>query len=514
MSLAQIFRSITFVLEKSLDKKLDQRPTETQAIAAIEQASKYLAKILRTSTVPSHRLVLKALHAPRDIVGFRDLYLNIPGREAEIVFIDEALREKPLHGKALENLLAQESESLAHAELADVVQIINSDKNKKGEHISFLERLEKAQLKLADIADKLEDEDSQDYVSSSDPDSLDRVLDSLIAGNSRSAFTYEGLVPLEEGLGFLYNKSLNFIAAPAGSFKTTLALLMGWYAIRNGQSVYYVTTEQGSDEIYKSFLIHLLNSEMDWMGSKYEKLIGTINHHNFEEKMADPSVRGFLREANASFGKPTPGQSEPLGHLIIKTVGASVGGTVEAIRLDAENEDKKLKRDGKFLGLVIIDYLGVLDVPVELARLATTDKIRHIASEAKKMALNFAGRGIVVLTPHQLNREGQKRIDAKKTDKPRAYDLSDSAWIERYADSIVCLHRNDQDKISNRVQVSTLKSRRSGDILPFVCQIDHGMKVITSCADASILFDESITPINLRESNDAEISTYTNEGGI
>ena len=148
---------------------------------------------------------------------------------------------------------------------------------------------------------------------------------------------------------------------------------------------------------------------------------------------------------------------------------------LEETDLDMRNAAKD---DSAGLDAVFLDYLGIFDVPKDVKKKSQDEKGEWLAGTCKKrLAMGFCGRGVPVISAHQVNREGQKRVDKKEGGDIKSYDLAGSGWIERYADSCVVL-RKLQDGM---VQIHSVKSRRSGDIEPFMCSFNPS----SMCLDES-----------------------------
>ena len=107
----------------------------------------------------------------------------------------------------------------------------------------------------------------------------------------------------------------------------------------------------------------------------------------------------------------------------------------------------KLRRV-KNLGLVVIDYLQLMQAETKTDNRA--QEVGEISRGIKLMAKEF---GCPVLTCAQLNRA----VEGRKDGVPMLSDLRDSGSIEQDADSVMFLHRN-QDE-TQKVQVVVAKNR-------------------------------------------------------
>lgn len=106
--------------------------------------------------------------------------------------------------------------------------------------------------------------------------------------------------------------------------------------------------------------------------------------------------------------------------------------TVAEIKMAAQRARLSLARAGKRLGLVAIDYLGL--IRPESGRQKRYEEVTDIS--ARLMALP-GDLGVPVLCAAQLNRENEKRNDHR----PTLADLRDSGAIEQDAHAVLLLHR-------------------------------------------------------------------------
>ena len=109
---------------------------------------------------------------------------------------------------------------------------------------------------------------------------------------------------------------------------------------------------------------------------------------------------------------------------------------------------KSRLRRVKNLGLVVIDYLGLMQSESRNENRAV--EVGEISRGIKLMAKEF---GVPILTCAQLNRA----VEARKEGVPQLSDLRDSGSIEQDADSVMFLHRKENEE--QKVQVIIAKNR-------------------------------------------------------
>lgn len=102
------------------------------------------------------------------------------------------------------------------------------------------------------------------------------------------------------------------------------------------------------------------------------------------------------------------------------------------------------------IGLIVIDYIGIVDIPKEKYARSRTESVGQVSRAFKMMAKEL---DVPVLALCQLNR------DLDKADRdPRLSDLRDSGEIEQDADVIAFLARTQEEGIS---KVTVAKHRHS-----------------------------------------------------
>ncbi len=103
----------------------------------------------------------------------------------------------------------------------------------------------------------------------------------------------------------------------------------------------------------------------------------------------------------------------------------------------------------KDLGLIVIDYLQLMQAENSHGD-NRANEVGEISRGIKLMAKEF---GVPVLTCAQLNRA----VESRKEGVPQLSDLRDSGSIEQDADSVMFLHRKENEE--NKVQVIIAKNR-------------------------------------------------------
>jgi hypothetical protein len=111
--------------------------------------------------------------------------------------------------------------------------------------------------------------------------------------------------------------------------------------------------------------------------------------------------------------------------------------------------------------VVAVDYLAIIDTPGVEERYKR-EEIRRLVAQAAKLTRSYVeGKGIVFITPAQINREGKKASEKKKEGEKK-YDLTAiSTYSEMYhdADFVWSLFSDDDMKEQNKWLLEVHKVR-------------------------------------------------------
>lgn len=124
--------------------------------------------------------------------------------------------------------------------------------------------------------------------------------------------------------------------------------------------------------------------------------------------------------------------------------------------MDLLAKTRKLQNEEPNLGLVVIDYLGLIRSQGKSNNESRTEEVRKISSEIKSMAKDLK---IPVVVVSQLSRSVEKR-DVKR---PMLSDLRDSGDIEQDADVVMLLYRPDYYKDQKKATDTNKKLNQMSD---------------------------------------------------
>jgi len=191
--------------------------------------------------------------------------------------------------------------------------------------------------------------------------------------------------------------------------KTALSLGVSWRAAAAGHGVLYISREMDIVELMPRIQADLL--------AKYG---GEATFQDIREGNVSDNDKVLLRRIGAKI------RDWPLVIIDPETFGA------DQINAVIRQQARKFEQRGHKLGLVVIDYLGLVDPPPATNR---NEEVTAI-SKAIKMAARSNRVPVIVLT--QLNRSVEQREDKH----PELRDLRDSGSLEQDADIVVFVYRD------------------------------------------------------------------------
>lgn len=139
-------------------------------------------------------------------------------------------------------------------------------------------------------------------------------------------------------------------------------------------------------------------------------------------------------------------------------VDDTAGITLAEIRSKLRRLVAELTREGKKLGVVIIDYLQIMDLQEERGETRDT-AIGRVTRGLKRLAKEL---GIPIVLLSQLNRG----LESRDNKRPRVADLRESGNIENDADNIVLIYRDDyytkEESLEPNIAELLIEKQRNG----------------------------------------------------
>lgn len=251
------------------------------------------------------------------------------------------------------------------------------------------------------------------------------AVGAALAAAEQSAKTRGGLVGVNTGLEELNGLTggwrpgnLILLGARPSMGKTSCALAFAVAAARQRVPVLFVSLEMDQRQIGARLLAGLAGVPGEYAdrGLRRDRdEAGRFTYHDLSQ--VDWAAMAAVQRQTADT------KAFPL------VIDECPQRTMAAVRSRGRQMQRK-----RGLGLVVIDYLGLMRVP-ELARANNRVlEVSRISADAKALALEL---GVPVLLLSQLNRAVENRDDRR----PRMSDLRDSGSLEQDADVIMFLHR-------------------------------------------------------------------------
>jgi replicative DNA helicase len=244
---------------------------------------------------------------------------------------------------------------------------------------------------------------------------------------------------LDDILGGMLKSNLIIIASRPGVGKTSIMLNMGLSAARSsGKSVVFFSLEMSKEQ-----LVGRLLSTETGINSK-KMLTGKLSSGDFQR----------LGEASgALMGLPFFFDEKP--------------------NISVEEMKAKCRRV-KNLGLVIVDYLQLVDVPRGKGERRFENRVGEVGHISRSLKIMSKELEVPIVCAAQLRRESERGK------RPMLSDLRESGSIEQDADSVLLLHRefaNNPEADPNAAEVIIAKNRHgrtgivelywSGDVTSF-----------------------------------------------
>lgn len=273
------------------------------------------------------------------------------------------------------------------------------------------------------------------------------------------------LTAIDNCTGGLKSGELMIALAFTGHCKTTFAVNKAYRAIYGGWNSAFVTLEMSYKEIRdKLFVLHSCSPKFREV-KKYSHLVGKLSYKDVSEaKLTDEgkSYYDFVcddLEQNPGYGKMYVWQP------------TKSGTTLTDIEFKMRQYQQELSTTNRNLEFCIIDYISMLRADDHQKTKDPNETVNNIVRDLKKFCLTFnKGAGIRVLSPHQSNRDGYKAAKANEG----KYDLtaiSNCHEIERSADLVISIFKNEVTELQDILKICCLKNRRNPFFIPFDARI-------------------------------------------
>lgn len=227
-------------------------------------------------------------------------------------------------------------------------------------------------------------------------EALNQIQAAMTLGRAPGILT--GFAGLDNIIGGMANSNMIVLGGRTSMGKTSLALNIAENVANAGHNVYFASLEMGREQ---------LNLK------RQSALTGIDSNRMLQGQITPEEMR-----------KLTTLQDNKRIYVD------------QTARLPIDTLISRCRRMKKMngLGLVIVDYLQLLDAPAEYRREGMVSRVTQISNRLKMLAKDLQ---IPVLALAQLNRETDKDSDGR----PRLVDLKDSGAIEQDADVVMFCYR-------------------------------------------------------------------------
>jgi replicative DNA helicase len=219
---------------------------------------------------------------------------------------------------------------------------------------------------------------------------------------------------------YLNRGQFNILAGRPGMGKTTFAMNVAQNFTNQGYRVLFQSLEMSKKELGKKSVSLKVKDNI--------KLI----IYKFKEK--EEKITNLIN-------------SYDNGYCIDDSTGINVSD------LEAKIEYQKMK--GEPIDILIIDYLGLMDVEG-----TATNRVQEVSKLTRELKLLAKRQNILILCLAQLSRDNEKRADKR----PQLSDLRDSGSIEQDADIVMFVYRDYyySQNIDNKEKLELIVAKHRG----------------------------------------------------
>lgn len=281
---------------------------------------------------------------------------------------------------------------------------------------------------------------------------------------------YTDLNKIDDAFRGIKLGDLFIIAAYVGNGKSTMAVNLGYNGISQGLNGLFISLEMTYEEM-RDMIYVLHTSYSDWFDHpEYKGMVGNMSYDKVRYGELNEKEEKFYKEALRDFS-----ERDDFGKFkIIQASGTDM--TPSRLELELDNYRAELAEKGLDLDFLIIDYVGLMAQDKEMRYGDFNIDLNNIIKRLKMLTLSFCdGRGLRIITPFQINREGFK--DASKNDgRFKLLHLSNANEAERSSDGVITLYATEEMKEIGRVKIGCLKNRDGKIFSPFEANVDFNSK--------------------------------------
>ena len=226
-------------------------------------------------------------------------------------------------------------------------------------------------------------------------------------------------------------------------------------SIVNGSNVFYATTETTRIQIRSRFLArHSRQSQFNCDGGLDHSMItrGALNEKH--EKVLENVLEDL--STNPAYGKFHIAQLP--SHPTLSYI-----------------EQRMLREQQSWnIDMLTIDSLNLLRP--EVKRTSQREELVNILTSAQSFSSSYNGKGVVLLSPWQINRDGYEKAKTSRTYELTG--LAESSEAEKSADIIFSLFY-DAEESTREATLQTLKTRGTATPKPITLEVDYRNSFLT-----------------------------------
>ncbi|HEX8413432.1 MAG TPA: DnaB-like helicase C-terminal domain-containing protein [Sphingomicrobium sp.] len=232
--------------------------------------------------------------------------------------------------------------------------------------------------------------------------------------------------------GGMFMGQLILLGGRPGMGKTAVALTVARRTAEAGHGVLFISREMPVEQLMMRIVADML-FEAGSAATLDNVLKGKIAHDDYNRAAA---IRERIDRWPLVFEEPATLNANRIGPLI-------------------RRHQRDMQQRGIKLGLVVVDYLGLLDPPTK--RSNREQEMGDVSREMKNVA---RATGVTILALAQLNRAVEQRDDKR----PLLSDLRDSGSLEQDADTVVFAYRAEYYLKQTEPDVNDIKKRDAWQI--------------------------------------------------
>ena len=288
------------------------------------------------------------------------------------------------------------------------------------------EYLSTVESKLGNITLSIRENKGLLHISEATNASIQRI-ERMHRGEQMSTGLKTGIHSLDRKLGGLNPGEIIVLAGGTGQGKTAFSLAIAEnIAMHEKKSVMMFSLEMMDEQLTDRMLTRLAHVSMDTFNKEISKLNSKfyLNTYNkqFEDRMKEKLETQYWRLKTAyDFLNTLP--------IYQTTSGALSTSAIKSMILQKKRELEQERKPE--LGLVIIDYLQIIQPPEGMRNANRTDIVGDMSRKCKQIAKEAQ---VPILLLAQLNR------NAETDEPPELKDLRESGSIEQDADKVIFLY--------------------------------------------------------------------------